>query len=137
MLQREYCRGNKYCTLLSVRDTLKRGAQRNLGFAEADISAQQPVHREGLLHIVLDFIDTAKLVISFVKFKAPFKIALHVYVRRKAETRRLHTLGIKSNQLLCHILHRGAYSRARLFPFLAAETVQLYPRILVMRSYVL
>ncbi len=48
--------------LLAVLDRLERGADRHLGLAEADVAAQQAVHRVGPLHVDLDVVDRLALV---------------------------------------------------------------------------
>ena len=48
--------------LLAVGGGLDRGAQRDLGLAEADVAADQPVHRLLGLHVALDRLDRLDLV---------------------------------------------------------------------------
>ena len=48
--------------LLAVLDGLKRRPHRDLRLAVADVAADQPVHRDGLLHVALDLVDGGELV---------------------------------------------------------------------------
>ena len=52
--------------LHTLVDGLKGGAQGYFGFAVAHIAANQPIHRAGLFHIELYFIDGLHLVGSFL-----------------------------------------------------------------------
>ena len=48
--------------LLAVLDRLERSTDGDLGLAEADVAADQPVHRVGALHVDLDFVDRLALI---------------------------------------------------------------------------
>ena len=54
--------GHQDGDLLSILDGLEGGPDRDLGLAVADVAADQPVHRDDLLHVPLDLIDSRKLV---------------------------------------------------------------------------
>ena len=62
VLGREQRRRCEHGDLLAVLDRLERGTDRDLGLAEADVAAQQPVHRVGELHVALDVVDRRALV---------------------------------------------------------------------------
>ena len=81
MLECEYRSRYEYGALLAVRYAFECRSYRNLRLAETNVAAKQSVHRMSLLHIVLDFIYAAELVVCFVKFKSSFKVALHINVR--------------------------------------------------------
>ena len=55
-------RRHQHGHLLAVLHRLERRAHRDLGLAVADVAADQPVHRDGLLHVVLDLLDRGELV---------------------------------------------------------------------------
>ena len=80
MLPRENCRRHEHGALLAVGNALERGAQRDLRFAEADVAAQQAVHRHFALHVALDFVDAAELVVRFFKLEMRLKVALPLVV---------------------------------------------------------
>src|SRR3712207_8908501 len=75
--------------LLAVLHRLERGPHRDLGLAVADVAADQPVHRDGLLHVPLDLLDRGELV-------------RRLGVRERSEE---HTSELQSRQyLVCRLL---------------------------------
>ena len=62
--------GTTTATCLPFMAVTKAGAQRHLGLAEADIAADQPVHRPALLQIVEHRFDGGKLVLGLLIGKA-------------------------------------------------------------------
>ena len=54
--------GHQHGHLLAILDGLEGRAQRHLGLAEADIAADQPIHRLDQLHIVLDVDQRLELI---------------------------------------------------------------------------
>ena len=62
VLLHEQRRRHEHRDLLAVLDRLERGAHRDLGLAVADVAADQPVHRDRLLHVGLDLVDRRQLV---------------------------------------------------------------------------
>ena len=62
MLLREQRGGHQHGHLLAVLHRLERRPHRDLGLAVADVAADQPVHRDGLLHVPLDLVDRGELV---------------------------------------------------------------------------
>ena len=73
VLPRQNCGGGKDGAPLAAHHALERRPQRNLGFADADIAAEQAVHRPRLLHIVLDVRRAGQLVGRFLVGEALFK----------------------------------------------------------------
>ena len=55
-------RRHQHRDLLAVLHRLERRAHRDLGLAVADVAADQPVHRDRLLHVGLDLVDRGELV---------------------------------------------------------------------------
>ena len=111
--------------LFAVHHRLKGGAEGDLGLAEADIAAEQPVHRRLRLHVVFDLGDAFELVVRLVVFEAGFEIPLPFGVGREGEAFRLHPLGVQLGELLGHVLDGRFDPAAGLLPFGAAELVQL------------
>ena len=62
--------------LLAIQHALHGRAQRDLRLAEADVAAEQPVHRCGGFHVALDFVDAAQLVVRLGVFEALLKFLL-------------------------------------------------------------
>lgn len=127
-------RWHEHGALLALRNALKGGAQGNLCFAKAYVAAKQAVHRIIFLHIAFDFVNATQLIVCFLKFKAPFKIVLHVRIWRECIAWRLHALRIELGKLLCHIFDSGAHARAGFLPLLAAEAVDFQALAILMRA---
>ena len=62
MLLREDGRGREDRDLPAAEHALEGGAQGDLGLAEADVAADEPVHRRGAFHVGLHVDDRARLV---------------------------------------------------------------------------
>ena len=134
MLKGKDRRRHEHGALLALRDALKGGAQGNLRFAKAHVAAKQAVHRVVFLHIAFDFVNTAQLIVRFLKLKAPLKIILHVRIRGEGVARRLHALRIELRELLCHIFDSGAHTRAGFLPLFAAKAVDFQVLAILMRA---
>src|SRR5436309_541153 len=83
VLLREDGRGREHGDLPSVHDCFEGCANRNLGFTEADVAADQPVHRPRLFHVDLRVDDRLHLVGRFAKRKGMLELALPLCVRPK------------------------------------------------------
>jgi hypothetical protein len=55
-------RRDEHQCLLAVERGRKRGADRDLGLAEANVAADEPVHRARRLEVLLDGLDRGRLV---------------------------------------------------------------------------
>ena len=89
--------GNQQRALFAVGDTFEGGAQGHFRLSKAYVAAQQTVH--GLLpfHVILDFPDTAHLVVGFLVLKMGFKIPLPLVIWRESVTDGFHTLRIQAD----------------------------------------
>ena len=112
-------------TLLAAHHALESCAQGNLGFANAHIAAEQPVHRPGLFHVVLDFGGGRQLVSGLLIGEPLLKIVLPCVIRREGIAGRLLAPGIQLNQFLRHRLGSGLDFAAGFCPFGTAQTAQL------------
>ena len=126
VLPRQNCGGGKDGALLAAHHALERRPQRNLGFADADIAAEQAVHRPRLLHIVLDVRRAGQLVGRFLVGEALFKIALPGVVGGEGVAVGLLAAGVQLNQLFRHQLRGGLDLFAGLGPVIAAQAAQLH-----------
>ena len=116
--------------LLAVQDALHRGAERDLRLAEADVAAEQSLHRGRGLHIPLDLGDAAELVVGLGVGEALFKLLLPRRIRREGEAGQALARGIELDEALGEILGRGLGAGLRLLPLVAAELVEADGRIL-------
>ena len=64
VLLREHRRRHEHQHLLGRDGDRERGAQRDLRLAEADVAADEPVHRMRRLEVLLDRLDRARLVLG-------------------------------------------------------------------------
>ena len=130
MLLGQNCGGHQNGTLLAVHDAFHGRPQGHLGFSEAHIAAEQPIHGGGGLHIRLDFVNAAELVIGFCIGKAVLKLGLPGAIRRKGIAGQALSLGIELNQHVRQIL-RGCFGLfLGLFPGVAPQTAQAHVGIL-------
>src|SRR5262249_16714613 len=94
------------------------------GFSESDISAYQPIHRLGSLHVGLGFADGFHLVRRFFVNERSFEFTLPRGVRRKRMAR-LRIPGRLNGKLLAGAgPHRALCLRFGLRPSRAPERVQ-------------
>ena len=98
--------GHQDGALLAVHHALEGRADGHLGLAEADIAAQQAVHRHRALHVGLDLLDAAQLVVGLVVGEAPLKVVLPVGVLPEGVALGGLALGVELDQLVCHVLDR-------------------------------
>ena len=121
---------NENCDLLGIHHGLHRGAQGDLGFAEAHVAAEQPIHRRGRLHIALDLRDTAELIVRLDVGKVVLKFPLPRRISGKCEAHAALSLGIELNQSVRQILDGGLGAFFGFLPRIAAQLVQLYGAVL-------
>ena len=57
--------------LFAAHHRLERRADGHLGLAEADVAADEPIHRLGLLHVPLGRLDGRPLIRRFLERKRP------------------------------------------------------------------
>ncbi len=98
MLSRQKSRRNKHRDLLAGVNRFKGRAESNLGFAKADVPADETVHDFRRFHIVLYLIHDFLLVGREFIRELPFKLSLQVIVFREREAAELCSRPIKSNQ---------------------------------------
>ena len=80
MLECEDRSGRQHRHLLAVAQRLECGAHHHFGLAEADVAAQQPVHRLRAFHVALDLVDGGELVRGRGELEGVFELALPVAV---------------------------------------------------------
>ena len=127
-------RGHEDCHLLAVHDRLERGAESDLRFTEAYVTAEQSIHRDGALHIVLDILDCKKLSVRLLVIEGRFEFPLHLVVGRERVAGTAHTLGVERDEFFRHRLDRRFDLRLCLAPFGTAETGKLQRSVLCRRA---
>ena len=124
MLLHQQRRGHQHGDLLAVLHRLERRAHRDLGLAVADVAADEPVHRDRLLHVRLDLVDAGELVRGLVVGEGVLELALPRRVRAEGVARRGLPGRVEPDQLAGDLAHRPAGPALRLLPVRAAEPVQ-------------
>ena len=120
MLQGEDRGRNQYGDLFRVGDCLESGPDRDLGLAEADVAADQPIHRRAALHILLDQLRGGLLVGRIFVDERGFQFVLQVTVRRICETFARLAFGVQRDQLAGDVLDR--LFRVQLHPLPGARS---------------
>ena len=107
--------------LLAVDGDGERGADRDLRLAEADVAADEPVHRPRRLEILLDRLDRPGLVVGLAVRERGLE-ALEPLVR-EVEARAFGALALRveGEQLAGELAHGFAGTRLEVLPGLAAE----------------
>ena len=111
MLPRKHGRRYEDSRLLARENALHHGTQRDLGLAEANVAAQQAVHRPVGLHIVLDLGNAAELIVGLLVGKILLKLALPRVIRREGVALDLGALGIQLDETLGRPPSRPPLSR--------------------------
>ena len=107
--------------LLAVGGRLDRGAQRHLGLAEADVAADQAVHRLLGFHVALDRLDRFQLVGGLAVGEGRLHLDLPLAVGREAVALAGPALGVEVEQLAGQRAGGFAGARLHVLPALAAE----------------
>ena len=76
MLLREHGGGHQHGDLPAIHHCFERGANRDFGFAEADVAADQPIHGFGFFQVRFGFQDRANLVGRFLVNECALKLPL-------------------------------------------------------------
>ena len=107
--------------LLAVDGDRERGSNRDLGLAEADVAADEPVHRPWRLEVFLHSFDRARLVFRLAIGKLGLEPLEPLVLQLVRVTRRLLALRVEADQLRRELAHRLAGARLQVRPRLAAE----------------
>jgi hypothetical protein len=124
VLLRQNCRRHKHGNLKSIHRRFKCRAHSDFGLSEADIAAEQTIHRLLALHITLDLRHRTQLVVRLLIGKRLFKLALPCIIRRECMSLRKLSLRIDFEELVGDILHGFLRLRARARPVCSSHAVQ-------------
>ena len=122
--------GQRSATCLPGHGGAERGAQRDLGLAEAHVAADEPVHRAGGLEVAVDVVDGARLVGGLVEGKARLERAVVVVGGRERVPREGRALGVEAQELVGHLAHLARDARLGAGERAAPELVELRRRAL-------
>ena len=124
MLLRQQGGGHEHGHLLAGLDGLEGGADGDLGLAEADVAAQQPIHREAGLHVRLDVVDGAELVGCLDEREAVLELALPGRVVAEGEAGRVASALVEHDELLGDLPDGRPHTALGLLEVRATEAVQ-------------
>ncbi|MPM49266.1 hypothetical protein SDC9_95994 [bioreactor metagenome] len=116
--------GDQNRRLLSVQHAFHHAPQCHLRLAIAHISAQQPVHGPGPLHVRLDLLDGPKLVVRLRVRKCVLKFLLPRGIGRKGEAGLLLPRGVQGDEPLGKVLGGGLGLGFGPGPLRSAQLVQ-------------
>ena len=94
--------------LLPVHGGGERGAHGDLGLAEADVPADEPVHRPRRLEIFLDRLDRPRLILGLAVRELGLEPLEPLVLEVVGDARRLLALGVQGDQLGGQLPHRLA-----------------------------
>ena len=123
LLRKHRCR-DQDCRLLAVQDTFHDRPQRNLRLAEANVAAEEPLHRSRRLHIVLDLRNRPQLIVRLRVLKALFKLLLPRRIRRKRKAGPSFPLGVELDEPRGQVLCRRLCLGLGFLPLVAAELIE-------------
>ena len=110
--------------LLAVGDRDERGAKRDLGLAEADVAADQPVHRAARGEVGDDRVDRRLLVGRLLEAEALGECFVVVLLERERVAVARRALRVQVEELGRGIVRLRGRLALRLLPLAAAELVQ-------------
>ena len=123
VLQRKDGGRHQYGYLFAVGGGLEGGADSDLGLAEADVAADQAVHRHGLFHVLLDGLGGALLVGGVFVEERRFELLLQEAVVRVGEPGAGLAFGVEGDQFAGDVLDLVFGGLFQLLPGAGAEFV--------------
>ena len=125
VLPRQQCGRHHHRHLLAAHHRGEGGAQRHFGLAEADVAADQPIHRTALAQIVEGRVDRGLLVVGFLVGKARGKFVGCADRDRQPRRFAKLPLGGDLDQLVGDLADAILHPRFARLPAGAAEPVEL------------
>ena len=125
MLARQQRRRHHHGDLLAVDGGDEGRAQRHFGLAEADIAADQAVHRPAGAKILDGGVDGGELVVGFLVGKAGAELVIGARPDREARRLARQPLGRDLDQLAGDLADAALHARLARLPVAAAETVEI------------
>ena len=107
--------------LLAVHRRSERGADGDLRLAEADVAADEPIHRTRRLEVLLHLLDRALLIGRLAVRERRFEPLQPLVPEVVRIARRLLPLRVEREQLARELADRRARARLEVLPRLAAE----------------
>src|SRR5215471_2559371 len=124
MLKREDRGGSKNSDLLVIGDGFEGGAHGDFGLAIAHVAAEEAIHGGRLFEVLRDVADSGDLVGRFLELERVCKLALPIAIGRKGKTLSGLAFGVKSEELVGHVLEGFADAGLARSPRRAAKPVE-------------
>ena len=125
VLARQQRRRHHHRDLLAVDGGDEGRAQRHFGLAEADIAADQPVHRPAVAEILDGGVDGGELVVGLLVGKAGAEFVIGAGPDREPRRLAQLPLGRDLDQLAGDLADAALHARLARLPVAAAEPVEL------------
>ena len=125
VLAREQRRRHHHRHLLAVHGGGKGRAQRHLGLAEADVAADQAVHRPAGGELVQHHVDRGLLVVGLLVGKAGAEFVVGAVLDGQARRFAQLALGRDLDQLVGDLADAALHARLARLPAAAAEPVEV------------
>ena len=125
MLARQQSRRHHDRDLLAVHRGHEGRPQRDLGLAEADVAADQPVHRLSRGQLAQRHIDRGLLVLRFLVGKAGTKLVIGSLLDRQPGCLAQLPLGSNLDQLTRDLADTALHARLARLPGTATEPVEI------------
>ncbi|CAB4849624.1 unannotated protein [freshwater metagenome] len=123
VLLNEKCGRYQDRDLLAVLHRLEGSPDGNLRLAVTDVTTDEAIHGNQVLHIGLDLVDTRELIRSFVVGEGVLELALPDGVSAELVALARHACGVQLDQLTRDLTHGLAGARLRLRPVGATESM--------------
>ena len=107
--------------LLAVDGDRKGGAHGHLRLPEADVAADEPVHRPAGLEVLLDRLDRARLVVGLAVRERRFEPFQPLVRQIECDAFGALALGVERDQLAGELAYRLTGASLEILPGLAAE----------------
>ena len=126
VLPRQQGGGGQNGALLAAHDALEGCAEGDLCFSDANIAAEQAVHRPALFHVLFDLGGGGELVVRLVVLEAGLEIALPLAVGGEGVACGLTAAGVELDELLRHLFGGLFDLGAGALPLGAAQLCKLH-----------
>ena len=123
LLGEHRCR-HQHQHLAPAGDRLQRRPHGDLGLAEADVAAYQPVHRPVALHVLGHRVDGPQLVVRLLVGERRLELRRPLVVLRERRPHLVLPARVEGQQLAGQLADGGAGPRPQVLPRLAAELRQ-------------
>ena len=117
----------QHCDLTVILDSFEGRAHGDFGFAIANVSAKQAIHRHCGFHVLLDICDRGDLIVGLVVVEGIFEFALPLRILRIVVAVRHLALCVELEQFVRHVAHGLLHARLGFCPLRATQAAERGP----------